>query len=75
MTLGNMCANGARATAVWRLGRGCDYSAVLDVASYSDDVPVPSFGPRQRCERCGHLGADARPNWAEKAAKPCVNER
>jgi len=26
---------------------------------------VPWFGPRLRCERCGHLGADARPNWNE----------
>jgi hypothetical protein len=22
-------------------------------------------GPRLRCERCGHLGANARPNWNE----------
>lgn len=34
---------------------------------YPDDLPVPSFGPRLRCERCGHLSADARPNWNERA--------
>jgi hypothetical protein len=28
-----------------------------------DDVPVPSFGPRMVCTRCGIIGADARPNW------------
>jgi len=28
-------------------------------------VPVPAFGPRLRCEICGHLGADVRPNWNE----------
>ena len=33
------------------------------VRGYPDDVPVPSFGPRLRCERCGQLGADAQPNW------------
>jgi hypothetical protein len=38
---------------------------VVDVERYGDDVPVPWFGPRLRCERCGHLGADARPNWNE----------
>jgi hypothetical protein len=38
---------------------------VLDVAGYPDDVPVPAFGPRLRCEICGHLGADVRPNWNE----------
>jgi hypothetical protein len=25
-------------------------------------VPVPSFGPRMVCTRCGIVGADARPN-------------
>jgi hypothetical protein len=47
------------------LGRGCDHYRVLDVSAYPDDLPVPSFGPRLRCERCGHLGADAWPNWNE----------
>jgi hypothetical protein len=31
---------------------------VIDVERYGDDVPVPWFGPRLRCERCGHLGVD-----------------
>jgi hypothetical protein len=29
-------------------------------------VPVPSFGPRMRCKKCGHLGATAIPNWIER---------
>jgi hypothetical protein len=65
MSLGNMRANGVRTLAVWCLGRGCGFSATLDVSGYADDVPVTSFGPRLRCARCGHLGADARPNWNE----------
>jgi hypothetical protein len=52
----------------WCLSRGCNHFRILDVSAYPDDVPVPSFGPRLRCERCGHLGADARPNWQERAA-------
>jgi hypothetical protein len=28
---------------------------------------VPTFGPRMVCTRCGIIGADARPNWPEKA--------
>jgi hypothetical protein len=65
MTLGNMRANGVRTLAAWCLGRGCNHFRVLDVSSYPDDVPVPSFGPRLRCEVCGNLVADARPNWNE----------
>ncbi len=61
MTLGNMRANGVRTLDAWCLGQGCDHYRVLEVGGYADDVPVPWFGPRLRRERCGHLGADARP--------------
>jgi hypothetical protein len=71
MTLGNMRANGVRTLAAWCLGRGCNHFRVLDVSGFGDDLPVPSFGPRLRCERCGHLGADARPNWNEMHKQEC----
>ena len=64
MTLGNMRANGVRTLAAWCLDRSCNHHSVIDVNQFSDDVPVPSFGPRLRCAQCGHLGADARPNWS-----------
>jgi hypothetical protein len=67
MTLGNMRANGVRTLAVWCSGRGCHHS-ILDVSKFSDDVPVPSFGPRMVCTVCGAIGAHARPNWNERAA-------
>jgi hypothetical protein len=64
MTLGNMRANGVRTLATSCLGRGCNHHSILDVSGYSNDVPVPSFGLRLRCERCGNVDADARPNWS-----------
>ena len=68
ISLGSMCVNGVRTLAVWCSGLDCgDYRAV-DVERNGDDVPVPWFGPRMRCERCGHLGADARPNWSDRSA-------
>jgi hypothetical protein len=60
-----MRENGVRTLAVWCLGRGCNHSHILDVSAYADNVPVPSFGPRLRCERCGNVDADARPNWQD----------
>jgi hypothetical protein len=30
-------------------------------------MTVPSFGPRMVCTICGAIGADARPNWNERA--------
>jgi hypothetical protein len=68
MTLGNMRANGVRALAVSCLGRGCHHQCMLDMSRFGDDVTVPSFGPRLRCERCGRVGADVRPNWSERLA-------
>jgi hypothetical protein len=50
MTLANMRANGVQTLAAWCLGRGCNHHRVLDVSAYPDDQPVPSFGPRLRCE-------------------------
>jgi hypothetical protein len=31
------------------------------------EVTVPSFCPRMVCTVCGAIGADARPNWNERA--------
>ena len=40
----------------------CHHGAVLSVEPWPDHIPVPTFGPRMVCTRCGILGADARPN-------------
>jgi hypothetical protein len=64
MTLGNMRANGVRSLDVscWQ----CHHRAIMSADPWSDDVPVPTFGPRMVCTRCGIIGADARPNWQEQ---------
>jgi hypothetical protein len=65
MTLGNMRANGVRSLDVscWN----CHHRAIMSADPWPDDVPVRTFGPRMVCTRCGIIGADARPNWKEKA--------
>jgi hypothetical protein len=65
MTLGNMRANGVRSLDVscWL----CHHRAILSAEPWPDHVPVLAFGPRMVCSRCGIIGADARPNWREKA--------
>jgi hypothetical protein len=64
MTLGNMRANGVRSLDVccWV----CHHRAIMGADPWSEDVPVPTFGPRMVCTRCGIVGADARPNWQEQ---------
>ena len=65
MTLGNMRSNGVHRLAVYC--ERCHHQALLGVDDYSADVPVPAVGPRMVCTRCGAIGADAQPNWNERA--------
>jgi hypothetical protein len=51
MTLGNMRSLGVRSLAV--SCSLCHHAAVVDVEASPDDVPVPSFGRRMVCTRCG----------------------
>jgi hypothetical protein len=59
MTLGNMRANGVRSLDVtcWQ----CHHRAIMSADPWPVDAPVPTFGPRMVCTRCGIVGADARP--------------
>jgi hypothetical protein len=54
MTLGNMRANGVRSLDV-SCGQ-CHHRAILSADPWPDDVPVPTFGPRMVCTRCGIIG-------------------
>jgi hypothetical protein len=38
----------------------CHHRAIMSAGPWPDDVPVPTFGPRMVCTRCGIIGADAR---------------
>ena len=64
MILGNMCQNGVQSLAEYC--NLCHHEAVLDVATWPDNVPVPAFRRRMVCTRCGIIGADVRPNWRER---------
>jgi hypothetical protein len=67
MTLANMRENGVRSLAITCAAIHCHHEATMDVSGFADDVTVPSFGPRIVCTICGAIGADARPNWSERA--------
>jgi hypothetical protein len=41
--------------------------AMVDVASYPDDVVVRELGRRFRCSACGSRNVDARPDWIQYA--------
>jgi hypothetical protein len=66
MTLANMREQGVRS--LWVVCDLCYREAVVNVDRFADAVPVPAFGPRMVCTRCGIIGAFVRPNWQERAA-------
>jgi len=68
MTLGNMRQQGVRTLSVTCGALWC-HQTVLDVSRFDDDVTVPSFCQRMVCMVCGAIGADARPNWNERAPR------
>jgi hypothetical protein len=51
----------------------CHHKAVISAVPWPDDMPVPMFGPRMVCTRCGIVGADARPNWREQPARESLS--
>jgi hypothetical protein len=58
-----------------RARRAVALCLVLDVTARrcsnrcSDDVVVPTSGPRMVCTGCGIVGANARPNWKEQSPR------
>jgi hypothetical protein len=67
MTLRNMREHGVHTLAIRCGAIWCNHEAILDVSAFADGLTVPSFGPRMVCTVCGAIGADARPNWNERA--------
>jgi rubredoxin len=68
MTLGNMRSLGPRSLDI--RCKACGYHATLNVDKWPDEEPVPAFGPRMRCSKCGHVGASVRPDWTQLRGVP-----
>jgi hypothetical protein len=67
MTLRNIRENGVHSLSITRGALWCHHEGIFDVSAYADAVTVPSFCPRMVCTVGGAIGADARPNWNERA--------
>jgi hypothetical protein len=51
------------------LAVSCHHLGIISAAPWPDDVPVPAFGRRMVCTKCGIVGADARPSCQEQRAR------
>jgi hypothetical protein len=72
MTLGNMRMLGVERLLASCLNDTCRHTALIDVSIYPAETPVPSFGPRVICGKCGGRNVDVRPNWKEQLPRPSM---
>jgi hypothetical protein len=68
MTLGNMRELGAQRLIAYCHNDACRHQALIDASSYPDDVEVPAFQRRAKCDKFGGRKVDVRPNWKERPA-------
>jgi hypothetical protein len=72
MDLANMSRQGVCHLIAYCLNDSCRHQALIDVSSYPGDTPVPWFGGKVVCAKCGARGRriDVRPNWKEAPGMP-----
>jgi len=68
VTLGHMRSQGCRDLLVYCNSDRCNHSTIINVGHLPDHTPIKSLGDGFVCPKCGHLGADAVPNWPIHAA-------
>ena len=68
VTLGHMRSQGCRDLLVYCNSGRCNHSTIMNVGHLPDETPIKSLGDGFMCAKCGHLGADAVPNWQTHAA-------
>jgi hypothetical protein len=64
MTLDNMRHNGVRSLDAQC--SECRHRTIVNADHWPGDLTVKSFEPRMVCTKCGTIGADVRPNCAER---------
>jgi hypothetical protein len=52
----------------------CTHYGVIPLDGLADTLRVRTLGPKARCAKCGHLGADVRPDYS-RATESVVARR
>jgi hypothetical protein len=64
VTLGHIRSHGCRVLLVYCGSIHCSHQTKMSADHLPDETPLKSLGARMTCARCGHLGADVRPDWS-----------
>ena len=64
VTLGHIRGHGCRDLLVYCNSITCNHGAVVNADRLPDQTAIRPLGARMVCSRCGHVGADVRPDWS-----------
>jgi hypothetical protein len=64
VTLGHIRGHGCRDLLVFCGSIHCNHETKMNADHLSDETPIRALGARMVCSRCGHRGADVRPDWS-----------
>jgi hypothetical protein len=70
VTVGHIRSHGCRDLLIYCASIDCSHNAVMTADHLPDETLIRPLGRRMVCTRCGHAGADVRPDWG-----PHVNKR
>jgi hypothetical protein len=70
VTLGHIRLHGCRELLVYCGSINCNHGATMNADHMPNDTPIRGLGSRMVRNKCGHIGADVRPDWS-----PHVNQR
>jgi hypothetical protein len=70
VTLGHIRGHGCGDLLVYCNSINCSHDVTLNADHLPDDTPIRPLGLGMVCTKCGHVGADVRPDWS-----PHVNKR
>jgi hypothetical protein len=64
VTLGHIRGHGCRDLLVFCGSIHCSHETKMNADHLPDETPIRPLGARMVCSRCGHRGADVRPDWS-----------
>ena len=65
VTLGHIRSRGVRNLLVYCNSIACNHQTTMSADHLPDDTVIRPLGVRMVCSRCGHRGADVRPDWSQ----------
>jgi hypothetical protein len=68
--MGHIRGHGVTRLLVYCDALNCNHSATIDGAPFPDDLVLLELDRRMVCSRCGHVGADVRPDWSQHTNAP-----